>query len=128
MFQCKELYIHAGLLDSTYTIFPFTTEQFQKLINFLLGNLGSDKIESPLPLRATSKNRWRWSPWDAIAQYHIFRDKYERRFSPNKPRPNWRSSNDWPEIADDFTSLTRCIVTETARLLTRKRYKQHWRI
>ncbi|KAL4731608.1 hypothetical protein ACLX1H_000583 [Fusarium chlamydosporum] len=101
--ECKELYLHAGRRAGPYTLFPPTTEQFQKLTNFLLEDRTSpDEPDCPLPLRATSENRWRWSAWDAIAQYHIFRDKYERRFSPTKPRPNWRSSTDWPEIADDL--------------------------
>jgi hypothetical protein len=73
------------------------------LINFLLGDPDSaDFEESPLPFRASSKNRWRWDDWDAIARYHIFRDKYERYAQPTKPPPNYRSSIDWPEIADDL--------------------------
>ncbi|KAI1070987.1 hypothetical protein LB507_011069, partial [Fusarium sp. FIESC RH6] len=101
--ECKELYLHAGLLSGPYTLFPLTTEQFQSLLDFLLrDDSGTKKPENPLPLRATSRNKWRWSEWDAIALHHIFRDKYERSFSPSRPRPDYRSSMDWPEIADDL--------------------------
>lgn len=72
-------------------------------MNFLLGKKDeSAAVENPLPIRATSENRWRWDAWDAIAKYHIFRDKYERLVSPTKPPTSYRSSVDWPEIADDF--------------------------
>ncbi|KAH7174466.1 uncharacterized protein B0J16DRAFT_348674 [Fusarium flagelliforme] len=100
--ECKELYLHAGLLDGPYTLFPLTEGQFETLIKFLLHPLDTDVPENPLPLRATSENRWRWSAWDAIAEHHIFRDRYERRVARIKPRPNYRSSVDWPENADEF--------------------------
>ncbi|KAH6951521.1 hypothetical protein DER45DRAFT_510669 [Fusarium avenaceum] len=101
--ECKELYLHAGRRGGPYNLFPLTTDQFQTLIEFLLGDPDSaDSGESPFPFRASSKNRWRWDDWDAIARYHIFRDKYERYFQPTKPPPNYRSSIDWPEIADDL--------------------------
>ncbi|KAM0209437.1 hypothetical protein ACHAQI_006484 [Fusarium lateritium] len=101
--ECNELYLHAGGRGGPYTLFPLTTDQFQALTDFLLGDADSpDSKESPLPFRASSKNRWRWDDWDAIAKYHIFRDKYERYAQPTKPPPNYRSSIDWPEIADDL--------------------------
>ncbi|UPK96446.1 hypothetical protein LCI18_007381 [Fusarium solani-melongenae] len=101
--ECREVYLHAGRRGGPYTLFPPTTEQFRKLMVFLLG--GKDEsaaIENPLPIRATSENRWRWDAWDATTHHHIFRDKYERFISPTKPPTSYRSSIDWPEIADDL--------------------------
>ncbi|KAH7129168.1 hypothetical protein EDB81DRAFT_871782 [Dactylonectria macrodidyma] len=101
--ECREVYLHAGRRGGPYTLFPPTAEQFERLMEFLLSKRDSSaETESPLPIRATSENRWRWDAWDSIAQYHIFRDKYERFISPAKPPTSYRSSVDWPEIADDL--------------------------
>lgn len=100
--QCREVYLHGGSRRAPRTLFPPTTEQFEKLMVFLLGDRdGSAEPEVPLPIRATSENRWRWAPWDA-AQHHIFRDKYERFIGPTKPPTSYRSSFDWPEVTDDL--------------------------
>ncbi|KAM0350577.1 hypothetical protein ACHAPU_003061 [Fusarium lateritium] len=101
--ECKELYLHVGRRGGPYTLFPLTTDQFSSVVDFLLGDPSSSgSPDGPFPLRASKENRWRWDDWDAIARYHIFRDKYERKYQSTKPPPNWRSSVDWPEIADDL--------------------------
>lgn len=61
-------------------------------------------VNCPLPILATAKNRWRWDAWDAIARFHIFRDKYERRIRPTKPKAGcYKTGKDWPEITDELT-------------------------
>jgi hypothetical protein len=55
----------------------------------------------PLPIHATSQNRWRWDDWDAIAKFHIFRDRYER-FVGEKMHSDVKNAIDWPEITDEL--------------------------
>ncbi|KAF4440310.1 hypothetical protein FACUT_3531 [Fusarium acutatum] len=101
--ECNELYLHASRRVGPFTIFPLTTDQFQRFVDFLLGDTEKPTVSrSPLPFRATSENRWRWHSWDTIARYHIFRDKYERSVRPTKPTGGVKSSIDWPEIADEL--------------------------
>ncbi|KAF5969227.1 hypothetical protein FBULB1_10326 [Fusarium bulbicola] len=101
--ECNELYLHASRRVGPYTLFPLTTDQFERFVDFLLGDTEEHTTSrSPLPLRATSENRWRWHHWDTIARYHIFRDKYERNVQPTKPIGGVKSSVDWPEIADEL--------------------------
>ncbi|KAF4345044.1 hypothetical protein FBEOM_918 [Fusarium beomiforme] len=97
--ECKELYLHAGRRAGPFTLFPLTTEQFDTLVSFLLED---SEAPSPLPFTATSKNRWRWHTWDAMARHHIFRDKYERSIPPSKATRGVKSAVDWPEIADEL--------------------------
>ncbi|KAF5536510.1 hypothetical protein FNAPI_11720 [Fusarium napiforme] len=100
---CNELYLHASRRVGPYTLFPLTTAQFERFVDFLLGDTeDSAASQSPLPFRATSENRWRWHSWDAITRYHIFRDKYERTVQPTKPTGGVKSSVDWPEIGDEL--------------------------
>ncbi|KAF5630985.1 uncharacterized protein FTJAE_8065 [Fusarium tjaetaba] len=100
---CNELYLHASRRVGPYTLFPLTTAQFERFVDFLLADTEeSAASRSPLPFRATSENRWRWHSWDAITRYHIFRDKYERTVQPTKPTGGVKSSVDWPEIADEL--------------------------
>ncbi|KAG5763397.1 hypothetical protein H9Q72_008499 [Fusarium xylarioides] len=101
--ECNELYLHASRRVGPYTLFPLTTAQFERFVDFLLGDTEeSAASRSPLPFRATSENRWRWHSWDAITRYHIFRDKYERSVQPTKPIGGVKSSVDWPEIGDEL--------------------------
>src|SRR6478735_6388660 len=84
-------------------LFPLTTKQFERLVDFLLGETKEPAASpSSLPFTATSENRWRWHTWDAMAGYHIFRDKYERSVQPTKPTGCVKSAVDWPEIADEL--------------------------
>ncbi|TVY68434.1 hypothetical protein Focb16_v002557 [Fusarium oxysporum f. sp. cubense] len=101
--ECNELYLHSSRRAGPFTLFPLTTEQFERLVDFLLGETEEPAASrSPLPFTATSENRWRWHTWDAMARYHIFRDKYERSVKPNKPTGCVKSAVDWPEIADEL--------------------------
>ncbi|KAH7220126.1 hypothetical protein BKA60DRAFT_457273 [Fusarium oxysporum] len=101
--ECNELYLHAGRRAGPFTLFPLTTKQFERLVDFLLGETEEPAASrSPLPFTATSENRWRWHTWDAMARYHIFRDKYERSVQPTKPTGCVKSAVDWPEIADEL--------------------------
>ncbi|CRK38943.1 hypothetical protein BN1708_007913 [Verticillium longisporum] len=115
--ECREIYMHACFPGSPRTLFALTSKQFGELIHFLLdedgelsdgSNESSAQVEStaqcPLPIRATSENRWRWDPWDAIARFHVFRDKYERKVAEYKPihlQPA-RRTGDWPELGDQM--------------------------
>ncbi|KAH7236976.1 uncharacterized protein BKA55DRAFT_597482 [Fusarium redolens] len=58
--------------------------------------------QSPLPFTATSENRWRWDIWDAMAHFHVFRDRCERSVKPTQPTGCAKSAVDWPEIADEL--------------------------
>ncbi|KAF4952256.1 hypothetical protein FGADI_6876 [Fusarium gaditjirri] len=101
--ECNELYLHAGRRAGPFTLFPLTTEQFERFVDFLLGETEEpDLSRSPLPFTATSENRWRWHSWDAMARHHIFRDKHERSVPPTKPTGCVKSAVDWPEIADEL--------------------------
>ncbi|KAF5708760.1 hypothetical protein FMUND_10435 [Fusarium mundagurra] len=101
--ECNELYLHASRRVGPYTLFPLTTVQFERFVDFLLGDTEEPAASrSPLPFRATSENRWRWHSWDAIARYHIFRDKFERSVQPTKRTGCVKSSVDWPEIGDEL--------------------------
>ncbi|KAJ9416330.1 hypothetical protein QL093DRAFT_2593095 [Fusarium oxysporum] len=101
--ECNELYLHSGRRAGPFTLFPLTMEQFERLVDFLLGETEEPAASrSPLPFTATSENRWRWHTWDAMARYHIFRDKYERSVKPDKPTGCVKSAVDWPEIADEL--------------------------
>ena len=81
------------------TIYPPTEQQFNALVDFLLA--GPDKAACPLPIHGTPLNRPRWDPDDAIARFHIFRDKWERKI-PEAPLQHGcvRNSKDWPELDD----------------------------
>ncbi|KPM42506.1 hypothetical protein AK830_g4045 [Neonectria ditissima] len=100
--EWPDIYLHGGLLKGPYSLFPPTTEQLDKVTEYLLGEKDSlVEMECPFPIRATKQNRWRWFHWDA-AHNHIFRDKYERYISPTRPTVSYRSTMDWPEIADEL--------------------------
>lgn len=81
-------------------------EQFDALVHFLLADSG-DKIQCPLPIHGTPMNRPRWDAYDAIARFHIFRDKYERRVPTKRPDRGCRGpgGSDWPEIVDQHTVM-----------------------
>lgn len=73
--QCKSMWIHGARLRGPRTLYPPTPDQFDSLINFLLSD-PKEGATCPLPIHGTNENRPRWHPYDALAKYHIFRDKY----------------------------------------------------
>lgn len=83
------------------TIAPPTEDQFNDLLGFLVSP-SPDTAQSPLPISITCANKWRWDPWDAMATYHIFRDRYERKLPPRHlyHRKHNLRAKDWPELMD----------------------------
>lgn len=73
--ECKSMWIHGARLRGPRTLYPPTPDQFDSLINFLLSD-PKEGATCPLPIHGTNENRPRWHPYDALAKYHIFRDKY----------------------------------------------------
>ncbi|KAF4973123.1 hypothetical protein FZEAL_9411 [Fusarium zealandicum] len=101
--QCKAMWIHGARLRGPTTLYPPTSEQFDSLVGFLLSG-PDDNVPCPLPIHGTRENRPRWDPWHALAQYHIFRDKYERYVSPEPPKRSLShmAPGDWPEMGDEW--------------------------
>lgn len=84
-----------------YTIAPPTEDQFNNLVTFLLSQ-NPETTQAPLPITITLANRWRWDPYEAMATYHIFRDRYERKLPPREAyvRKHGIKGRDWPELAE----------------------------
>lgn len=100
--QCKSMWIHGARLRGPRTLYPPTPDQFDSLINFLLSD-PKEGATCPLPIHGTNENRPRWHPYDALAKYHIFRDKYERKLPMEPPRQGCTLVNaDWPELGDEY--------------------------
>ncbi|KAJ4122918.1 hypothetical protein NW768_009908 [Fusarium equiseti] len=98
--ECKAMWIHGDLIKGPMTLYPPTKEQFDSLISFLMSPPDS-VTKCPLPIHATKVNRPRWHPYDAFAEYHIFRDRYERKLPPQPPQQGCvRDGVDWPELND----------------------------
>ncbi|KAH7137015.1 hypothetical protein B0J13DRAFT_640739 [Dactylonectria estremocensis] len=101
--QCNDMWTHSALLEGPRTLYPPTQQQFESLIPFLLADTNSwNSAPCLLPICATRKNRPRWRPYKAFADYHIFRDRYERKLPLRRPgRPARLLNVDWPELEDD---------------------------
>ncbi|KAL2022630.1 hypothetical protein VTK56DRAFT_4974 [Thermocarpiscus australiensis] len=100
--ECREVFLHGSLIDGPSTIYPPTRDQFDALIRFLLDTDTGEHFECPLPTHATSANRWRWDPYDAM-RYNIFRDRWERRVEEGDQPIRARcvqSECNWPELRD----------------------------
>lgn len=100
--QCRDVFLHSCYVNGPATIYPPTPQQYDALINFLVGPVDRD-TSCPLPIRATSENRWRWDPFDSMTKYNIFKDQYERK----PPRLSLkdgciRRPADWPETGDEM--------------------------
>ncbi|KAF5017839.1 hypothetical protein F66182_10210 [Fusarium sp. NRRL 66182] len=116
--ECKSMWIHGARFNGPRTLYPPTLEQFDSLINFLLSS-PDENISCPLPIHGTDSNRPRWHPYDALATYHIFRDKHERKLPPEPPRPGCVLVNaDWPELADDYIVNNRDFVRSQGGVIT----------
>lgn len=112
-----------------YTIAPPTEDQFNEVLGFLLSS-SPDTAQSPLPIIITCANKWRWDPYDAMATYHIFRDRYERKLPPRDlyRRKHNVKVKDWPELADiailrreAFSGMP---VSEAEKAAAKERLKQ----
>ena len=95
------MWIHGALANGPNTLYPPTPEQFSALVDFLLAE-EDPKPPCPLPIHGTPQNRPRWDPNLALGDFHIFRDKYERKVW--RPGPRNRVIHfvrDWPELKDE---------------------------
>ena len=101
------MWIHGALERGPDTLYPPTPTQFDELISFLLAD-GDELPPCPLPIHGTDQNRPRWHASRAFLEFHIFRDKYERKIwqpPPDEeqlPRRVVTTPMDWPEIGDQF--------------------------
>ncbi|KAF4436681.1 hypothetical protein FACUT_6276 [Fusarium acutatum] len=102
--QSRQVYFHGCRRKGPRTIYPRTDQQFGQMIKFLLDENESYDTASahPFPILATPQNRWRWDPWDAMAHYNIYRDRFERKISDSKGKLCVLNSIDWHEIKDDL--------------------------
>ncbi|KAI1020993.1 hypothetical protein LB503_009995 [Fusarium chuoi] len=102
--ESQRILFHGCRRKGPRTIYPPTDQQFEQMIQFLVDESESHDNASahPFPILATPQNRWRWDPWDAMAHYNIYRDRFERKISPSKGKPCVLNSIDWPEIKDDL--------------------------
>ncbi|KAF4958324.1 hypothetical protein FGADI_2490 [Fusarium gaditjirri] len=102
--ESRQIYFHGCRRKGPRTIYPPTDQQFEQMIHFLLDEGETHDIASPhpFPILATSQNPWRWDPWEAMAHYNIYRDRFERKISPSKGKPCVLNSIDWPEVKDDL--------------------------
>ncbi|KAM0541869.1 hypothetical protein ACHAPJ_013059 [Fusarium lateritium] len=101
--ECNAMWLHGFRMGGPTTLYPPTPTQFDSLVNFLLSSPSED-IPCPLPIPGTNDNRPRWHPYHALAQYHIFRDKYERKLPPEPPQEIGHRVYpiDWPELGDEW--------------------------
>ncbi|KAI1656698.1 hypothetical protein F4813DRAFT_397277 [Daldinia decipiens] len=99
--ECDGMYLHSDRRNSPYTIFPPTETQFENLVDFLLSPT-ADPSRCPLPITCTADNKWRWEPYEAMAYYHIFRDRYERKLPEDYRYSDVQSARNWPEVNDRY--------------------------
>ncbi|KAF5017836.1 hypothetical protein F66182_10207 [Fusarium sp. NRRL 66182] len=101
--ECNAMWLHGHRAGGPTTLYPPTPTQFESLMDFLLSSPNQD-TPCPLPIHGTDDNRPRWHPYHALAQYHIFRDKYERKLPPEPPqrRGHRMYPMDWPELGDEW--------------------------
>ncbi|EJT69188.1 hypothetical protein GGTG_13297 [Gaeumannomyces tritici R3-111a-1] len=83
--ECNAVYFHDGRRGGPFTLYPPTDDQLRALLAFLKSPLGQD----PLPILASDLNRYRWDPFYAMRDHHIFRDRYER-YNTEGHRSTWR--------------------------------------
>src|SRR3569833_1344792 len=96
------MWIHGALDNGPRTLYPPTPGQFTALVDFLLAD-EDRRLPCPLPIHGTPENRPRWEPNVALADFHIFRDKYERKVWRPGPRDRvLKTVGDWPEMRDEY--------------------------
>lgn len=116
-FQCDGVYFHSDRLAVTYRIYKLLDSQVEALLDFLLGLTHNN----PLPITGDEKNRDRIDPVDAIEEFSVFRDPWEREPTPAgsqkwnfmKRRP--RDALDYPEIEDKRKAVEALFRDKEAR-------------
>lgn len=97
------MWLHGGLIRGPKTLYRPTEEQFNALTAFLLADSEHLQTRCPLPIHGTPMNRPRWGAYEAFVDAHIFRDRYERKVSSERPRRGCRILGiDWPESDDQL--------------------------
>lgn len=100
------------------TLYPPTNDQFDSLVRFLLSEPEED-VPCPLPIHGTDENRPRWHRWHAFSQYHIFRDRYEKKMPPDPPRRGCTLVlADWPETRDYWVAMNHEILRREGATIT----------
>ena len=102
------MWIHSAQVKGPRTLYPPTPKQFDELVALLVAD-GDKRPHCPLPIHGTPENRPRWDAYRAFAEFHIFRDRYERKlrepqlfeFSWGRPHVP-KIPTDWPELDDEF--------------------------
>ncbi|EJT69124.1 hypothetical protein GGTG_13234 [Gaeumannomyces tritici R3-111a-1] len=100
--ECNAVYFHDGRDGGPFTLYPPTDDQLRALLAFLKSPPGQD---NPLPILASDLNRYRWDPYYAMKDHHIFRDRYER-YNTEGHKSTWRwGFRHWPELYDQQVLL-----------------------
>ncbi|KLU90633.1 hypothetical protein MAPG_10485 [Magnaporthiopsis poae ATCC 64411] len=95
--ECNAVYFHDGRREGPFTLYPPTDDQLRALLAFLKSPQAQD---GPLPILASDLNRYRWDPYYAMKDHHIFRDRYER-CNTEGHKSTWRwGAKHWPELRD----------------------------
>ncbi|KAF5002015.1 hypothetical protein FDECE_10757 [Fusarium decemcellulare] len=116
--ECKAMWMDGARLRGPHTLYPPTPEQFDSLVRFLLSGPDED-VPCPLPIYGTRDNIPRWHPYHALAEYHIFRDKYERKLPPEPPKRGCTIVNaDWPELRDEYIVVHQDFIRSTGGQLS----------
>ncbi|AEO67481.1 uncharacterized protein THITE_2116365 [Thermothielavioides terrestris NRRL 8126] len=109
--ECKDIYFHSGRRRTTFRVWRLQDTQFDQMVDFLLSEDGS--APSPFPLLASSENRHRHDPWDAIVLHRVFRDPWERKVPPTKPEErDVVAAGDYPELDDMVNQVQLAVQRE----------------
>ncbi|KAL8372204.1 hypothetical protein RB595_001817 [Gaeumannomyces hyphopodioides] len=97
--ECNAVYFHDGRREGPMTLYPPTDDQLSAFLAFLKSPQPPPG-QGPLPILASDLNRYRWDPFYAMRDHHIFRDRYER-YNTEGHKSTWRwGARHWPELAD----------------------------
>lgn len=111
--ECNAVYFHDGRNGGPFTLYPPADNQLRALFTFLKSPLGQD---NPLPILASDLNRYRWDPYYAMKDHHIFRDRYEKR-NTESYKSTWKwGARHWPELADQQFLLWAALQRAQGRL------------
>ncbi|KAF4468892.1 hypothetical protein FALBO_4208 [Fusarium albosuccineum] len=116
--ECKAMWMDGARWKGPHTLYPPTPDQFDSLVRFLLSGPDED-VPCPLPIHGTRDNIPRWHPYHALAEYHIFRDKYERKLPSEPPKRGCTLVNaDWPELRDKWIIENQDYIRSSGGVLT----------
>lgn len=114
--KCNSVWLHPFRPEPTMRICELTEEQLSNLLYFLTAESPGDGelLPSPLPILVNRKNRSRVDPQIALPEYHIYRDRWERKilfkdiedYELLEGRTCTMDADDYPELegAEEFFS------------------------